>query len=348
MMIIPKASKLDSKQIKEIEKIVSEFDCNILEIQGHNQCVYAILGDETYALMFKRIAGLSYIRKVDAIESPYKLMDRRSALSDHQVQVGISTVGKDSPFIIGGPCTIDPNEPSLYIDTAHALKEAGVNALRGGVWKPRTNPYSYQGDNKAIEIIIQAREETGLPIDVEVMDSEQLKIAMEAQVDILQVGTRNALNYSLLKEIGKLTAGTGSGVLLKRGRHVASPNEFIAAAEYLVAEGNPNVMLCPRGTTPTLDGYRNHPDESVTPLLKNRTWAPVVVDPSHSVGHAEYVLACSLSAIAYGADGLCIESHIDPARGIGDDPKQAITPKRMKELIASCREIWAHRYQVKD
>ena len=347
-MIIPKASKLDSKQIKEIEKIVSEFDCNILEIQGHNQCVYAILGDETHALMFKRIAGLSYIRKVDAIESPYKLMDRRSALSDHQVQVGISTVGKDSHFIIGGPCTIDPKEPSLYIDTAHALKEAGVNALRGGVWKPRTNPYSYQGDNKAIEIIIQAREETGLPIDVEVMDSEQLTIAMEAKVDILQVGTRNALNYSLLKEIGKLSAGTGSGVLLKRGRHVASPNEFIAAAEYLVAEGNPNVMLCPRGTTPALDGYRNHPDESVTPLLKNRTWAPVVVDPSHSVGHAEYVLACSLSAIAYGADGLCIESHIDPARGIGDDPKQAIIPERMKELISSCREIWAHRYQVKD
>ena len=347
-MIIPKASKLDSQQIKEIEKIVSEFDCNILEIQGHNQCVYAILGDETHALMFKRIAGLSYIRKVDAIESPFKLMDRRSALSDHQVQVGISTVGKDSPFIIGGPCTIDPKEPSLYIDTAHALKEAGVNALRGGVWKPRTNPYSYQGDNKAIEIIIQAREETGLPIDVEVMDSEQLTIAMEAKVDILQVGTRNALNYSLLKEIGKLSAGTGSGVLLKRGRHVASPNEFIAAAEYLVAEGNPNVMLCPRGTTPALDGYRNHPDESITPLLKNRTWAPVVVDPSHSVGHAEYVLACSLSAIAYGADGLCIESHIDPARGIGDDPKQAIIPERMKELISSCREIWAHRYQVKD
>jgi 3-deoxy-7-phosphoheptulonate synthase len=216
------------------------------------------------------------------------------------------------------------------------------------VWKPRTNPYSYQGDDKAIEIIIQAREETGLPIDVEVMDSEQLTIAMEAKVDILQVGTRNALNYSLLKEIGKLSAGTGSGVLLKRGRHVASPNEFIAAAEYLVAEGNPNVMLCPRGTTPALDGYRNHPDESVAPLLKNRTWAPVVVDPSHSVGHAEYVLACSLSAIAYGADGLCIESHIDPARGIGDDPKQAIIPERMKELISSCREIWAHRYQVKD
>lgn len=339
---------LDSKQLKEIESIVDDFGCNILEIQGHNQCVYAILGDETHALMFKRIAGLPYIRKVDAIESPYKLMDRRSALSGHSVLVGKIKVGQEKPFIIAGPCTIDPNSPNLFLETAHALKDAGVDALRGGVWKPRTNPYSYQGNTKAIEIILQAREDTGLPINVEVMDSEQLKIVLAQKVDILQIGTRNALNYSLLKEIGRHSAGTDSSILLKRGRHVASPDEFIAAAEYLVAEGNPNVMLCPRGTTPALDGFRNHPDESITPLLKNRTWAPVVVDPSHSVGHAEYVLACSLSAIAYGAEGLCVESHIQPASGIGDDPKQAITPEQMKDLISSCSEMWKHRYSLRD
>jgi len=347
-MIIPKLDKLSADQLKEIESIVEEFDCNILEIQGHNQCVYAILGDETHAVMFKRIAGLSYIRKVDAIESPYKLMDRRSALSSHQVCIGKVKIGREKPFIIGGPCTIDPNSPQLYIETAHALKEAGIDALRGGVWKPRTNPYSYQGDNKAIDIILRAKEETGLPIDIEVMDSAQLKIALDSKVDILQIGTRNALNYSLLKEIGEKSAGTNSSILLKRGRHVASPDEFIAAAEYLVASGNPNVMLCPRGTTPPLEGYRNHPDESISPLLKNKTWAPVVVDPSHSVGHAEFVLASSLSAIAYGADGLCIESHIDPSKGIGDDPKQAITPEEMKDLISSCAEIWKYRYSPRD
>ena len=124
-------------------------------------------------------------------------------------------------------------------ETAHALKEAGVNALRGGVWKPRTNPYSYQGDDNALSIILQAREETGLPIDAEVMDAEQLRLALEVQVDVLQVGTRNALNYSLLKQIGRESAETNSAVLLKRGRHVASLDEFIAAAEYIVAEGNP-------------------------------------------------------------------------------------------------------------
>jgi len=253
-------------------------------------------------------------------------------------------VGKDKPFIIAGPCTIDPANPNFYLESAHALKEAGVDALRGGVWKPRTNPYSFQGDNHSLSIILQAREETGLPIDIEVMDSEQLKLALAAKVDVVQVGTRNAQNYRLLKEIGQLTAGSNTAVLLKRGRHMASPNEFIASAEYIVAEGNPNVMLCPRGTTPPLEGYRNHPDESITPLLKNRTWAPVVVDPSHSVGHADYVPACSLAAIAYGADGLCIESHIEPAKGIGDDPKQAILPEKVKELITACREVWKTRY----
>ena len=343
-MIIPKANKLDPNQISEIEKIAADFDCSILEIQGRNRCVYAILGDEGREVMFKRIAGLSFISKVDMIESPYKLMDRRSGLSDHRVRVGRSEVGKDEPFIIAGPCTIDPANPNLYLESAHALKEAGVHALRGGVWKPRTNPYSFQGDNDSLSIILQAREETGLPIDIEVMDSEQLKLALDAKVDVLQIGTRNALNYSLLKEIGRATAGSDTAVLLKRGRHVASPNEFIAAAEYLVAEGNPNLMLCPRGTTPQLEGYRNHPDESITPLLKNRTWAPVVVDPSHSVGHADFVPACSLAAIAYGADGLCIESHINPAKGIGDDPKQAIHPDKVKELLAACRQVWKTRY----
>lgn len=345
-MIIPKGNRLSQDQLKEVERVAADFDCSILEIHGRNRCVYAILGDETHAVMFKRIAGLSFIRKVDMIESSYKLMDRRSGLADHIVRMGKTEVGVDTPYIIGGPCTIDPANPSLYLETAHALKEAGVNALRGGVWKPRTNPYSYQGDDNALSIILQAREETGLPIDVEVMDSEQLRLALEAQVDVLQVGTRNALNYSLLKQIGRESAETNSAVLLKRGRHVASPDEFIAAAEYIVAEGNPDVMLCPRGTTPALDGYRNHPDESVTPLLKNKTWAPVVVDPSHSVGHSDYVLACSLAAVAYGADGLCIESHVDPQRGIGDDPKQAITPEKMKDLIRACQNAFPNRYKI--
>ena len=262
-MIIPKSSKLTKDQIDQLEGIASDFDCSILEIQGRNRCVYAILGDED-----KRIAGLSFIRTVEMIESPYKLMDRRSGLSDHIVKIGKNEIGAGNPFIIGGPCTIDPEQPNLYLETAHALKESGVQALRGDYGSLERTPIPIRGDSKSLEIILQAREETGLPIDVEVMDVEQLKIALDAKVNILQIGTRNALNYSLLKDVGRLSAGGETSILLKRGRHVASPDEFIAAAEYLVAEGNPNVLLCPRGTTPALDGYRNHPDESITPLLK--------------------------------------------------------------------------------
>lgn len=345
-MIIPKAKKLTAAQRQEIDAIVEEFGCTLLEIVGVNRCVYAILGDETQKLMFNRILGLNYVARVDFIESSYKLVDRKSALSDHEVRVGEAIVGKDEPFFIGGHCAVDPENPNLFLETAAALKEAGVHALRGGVWKPRTNPYSYQGSSKAMEIALEAKERTGLPLNVEVMDAAHLEIALDAGVDVLQIGTRNALNYSLLKEVGKRTAGGSAAVLLKRGRHVAPVDEFLAAAEYLVAGGNPNLMLCPRGTTPALDAYRNQPDESITPLIKGKSWVPVVVDPSHSVGHARYVKACCLAAIAYGADGLCIESHLNPPLGIGDDPKQAVTPEAFSEIISACRQLWPARYQV--
>src|SRR5690606_5969397 len=155
---------------------------------------------------------------------------------------------------------------------------------------------------------------TGLPVDAEVMDEEQLRLALDAGVNMLQVGARNALNYSLLRSIGRAVAEHETAVLLKRSLHMGPIAEFLAAAEYIVSFGNPNILLCPRGTAPTLDGYRNHPDESIDPLLKGRTWAPVVVDPSHSVGKATYVPACALAAVAYGADGLCIESHVSPSK----------------------------------
>ena len=289
--------------------------------------------------MINRIMGLDYIDRFDAIDSPYKLMDVHSELANHKIVIGGHIIG-ESPFIIAGQCTIDPNNPNYFIETAHAVKEAGAKAIRGGVWKPRTMPYAFQGDDRSIKTLIEAREQTGLPVDTEVMDEHQLDIALEAQVDILQIGTRNALNYSLLKKIGEKTADTNMAVLLKRTRAMGPVNELIAAAEYIVAGGNPNVMLCPRGTIPQMEGYRNNPDESITPLLKEKTWAPVVVDPSHSVGRAQYVPGAALAAMAYGADGLIIETHIDPKHGIGDDPKQALTPENLTKLIKNAHTIW--------
>jgi 3-deoxy-7-phosphoheptulonate synthase len=341
-MILPKSPRLSTEQVAEITTIVAEFGCKLQPIVGAVRTIYAIVGDERDDLMINRLEGLGYIERVDRIQSPHKLMDRRSDLASHRIRLGNFTLGEQL-LVIAGQCTIDPKNPNFFYETAAAAKEAGANVIRGGVWKPRTNPYTFQGDAKSLDILMEGARRTGLPVDAEVMDEAQLRLALDAGVPMLQVGARNALNYSLLRAIGAAVAGRDTVVLLKRGLHMGPLNEFISAAEYIVSFGNPNVLLCPRGTSPALDGYRNHPDESITPLLKEKTWAPVVVDPSHSVGKAAYVPACALAAVAYGADGLCIEAHVQPAKGIGDDPKQALTPDVLKTTITQARQLWAMR-----
>jgi len=344
-MILPKSNRLTPEQVAEVTSIVGEFGCQIQPIVGAVRTIYAIVGDERDELMINRLEGLPYVDRIDRIQSPFKLMDRRSDLSSHRIRIGGVTLGEELA-VIAGQCTIDPKNPGFFLETAAAVKEAGAQILRGGVWKPRTNPYAFQGDAKSIDILMEASRLTGLPVDTEVMDEHQVRVALEAGVQMLQVGARNALNYSLLRTIGRAVAKRDTVVLLKRSIHMGSLNEFVSAAEYIASFGNPNIVLCPRGTAPALDGYRNHPDESITPLLKEKTWAPVVVDPSHSVGKASYVPACALAAVAYGADGLCIEAHVSPSQGIGDDPKQALTPAALAETISQARQIWALRHSA--
>lgn len=342
-MILPKSNRLTPDQLAKVTEIVTEFGCKIQPIIGAVRTIYAIVGDERDELMINRLEGLDYVDRIDRIQSPFKLMDRRSDLATHRITIGGVTLGEQL-LVIAGACTIDPKNPNYFYETATAVKEAGAQVLRGGVWKPRTNPYTFQGDTKSLEILVEASRRTGLPVDTEVMEESHIALALDAGVACLQVGARNALNYSLLRAIGRAVAARKTCVLLKRSIHMGPINEFISAAEYIAAFGNPNVLLCPRGTTPTLDGYRNHPDESITPLLKEKTWAPVVVDPSHSVGKASYVPACALAAVAYGADGLCIEAHVSPSHGIGDDPKQALTPEVLAKTIAQAKQIWALRH----
>jgi 3-deoxy-7-phosphoheptulonate synthase len=342
-MILPKASRLTPEQLAEVTVIVTEFGCQIQPIVGAVRTIYAIVGDERDELMINRIEGLSYIDRIDRIQSPFKLMDRRSDLANGSLTVGGVTLGREL-FIIAGQCTIDPKNPNYFYETAQAVKEAGAHMLRGGVWKPRTNPYTFQGDVKSLDILMEGSRRTGLPVDTEVMEEAHIQLALDAGVTSLQVGARNALNYSLLRAIGRAIADRRDVVvLLKRSMHMGTLNEFISAAEYIAAFGNPNVILCPRGTAPGLDGYRNHPDESITPLLKEKTWAAVVVDPSHSVGKAIYVPAAALAAVAYGADGLCLEAHVSPSHGIGDDPKQALTPDVLASTIKRAKQLWVLR-----
>jgi 3-deoxy-7-phosphoheptulonate synthase len=342
-MILPKSNRLTTEQLAEVTAIVTEFGCKIQPIVGAVRTIYAIVGDERDELMINRLEGLAYVDRIDRIQSPFKLMDKRSDLATHRITIGGVTLGEEL-FVVAGACTIDPKNPNYFLETAAAVKEAGAHMLRGGVWKPRTNPYSFQGDVKSLDILMEASRRTGLPVDTEVMEEAHIPLALDAGVACLQVGARNALNYSLLRAIGRAVDKRDTCVLLKRSIHMGPISEFISAAEYIAAFGNPNIILCPRGTAPAPDGYRNHPDESITPLLKEKTWAPVVVDPSHSVGKASYVPACALAAVAYGADGLCIEAHVSPSHGIGDDPKQALTPEVLTATIRQAKQLWALRH----
>lgn len=335
-MIIPQKGHFSPEQLAEVESIVAEFNCSIRPIQGEGMSVYAIIGDETSQLLVNRVEGLPYVKRVDRIQVPYKVLSKDNVHAIPRIILGNKELGKEF-VVIAGHCAIDPKNANFFYETAQAVKEAGADALRGGVWKPRTSPYSYQGDAKSLEILVEARARTGLQVVTEVMELDEVKLCVEAKVDVLQVGARNALNYRLLTQIGQLTAGTGIQVLLKRSIHMGPVDEFILAAEYIAGAGNSNVMLCPRGTLPAMNGYRNNPDESITQLLKERTWAPVVVDPSHSVGKAIYVPKAALAAAAYGADGVVIESHCNPKLGTGDDPKQAITPAVLAKLIPDLR-----------
>lgn len=343
-MIIPLHPRLSDAEFKELEDIASEFGVRIQPIHGHERSIYAILGDETSQDLINRIEGLPYIERIDRIQVPYKLMAKESKLSHHRVKVGNKVLPGDF-CVIAGHCTIDPNNKSYFLETSHAVKEAGADMIRGGVWKPRTSPHSFQGDARSLDILLEAREKTGLPINTEVMDFEQLKLCVEAKVDSLQIGARSALNYRLLQQVGELTKDSQTRVLLKRSMHMGPVSEFILAAEYIVAQGNPNVMLCPRGTVPTIEGFRNSPDESITLLLKDKTWAPVVVDPSHAVGKGVYVPYACLAAASYGADGILVETHCNPKKGMGDDPKQAVTPDVLAQIVRDTREI--HKYAKK-
>ncbi|MFN3604609.1 MAG: 3-deoxy-D-arabino-heptulosonate 7-phosphate synthase [Leptonema sp. (in: bacteria)] len=346
-MIIPKNPQLTEEELNIIKEIVNEFGCTITVIPGETMTVYAIKGDERSELMMNRLEGLPFVSHVNKIQSPYKLMDRRSELAKNKLKINKKQLGEEL-IVMAGHCTIDPKNPNYFLESAHAIKEAGADVLRGGVWKPRTSPHSYQGDDKAIEILLLAKEKFQIPIITEVMDTEQLEIVLDSGVDMIQIGARNALNYSLLKKVGELTQYSRIPVLLKRGMHMAPIDEFISAAEYIVSHGNPNIILCPRGTQPNIDGYRNYPDECITPLLKQKTWAPVIVDPSHSVGKSIYVPHAALSAIAYGADGLIIETHIKPPKGIGDDPKQAIEPAVLAKIIEDGKELFHKTFKYKN
>lgn len=301
-------------------------------IHGTERNVIAAVGDER-VLQVEAVEALPGVEKVLAILAPYKLASRESRETYTVVSAGPLTVGGRRLAVIAGPCTVESREQ--VIETARAVKEAGAGALRGGAFKPRTSPYAFQGLHLAgLELLAEAREATGLPIVTEVLTPEHVPLVAEF-ADVLQLGTRNMQNYHLLKAVGK----THKPVLLKRGMS-ATMDEFLLAAEYILREGNPNVILCERGIRTFEKHTRNTLSLSTVPYIKGNSHLPIIVDPSHGCGVRELVAPMSLAAAAAGADGLLLEVSPDPAKAMVDG-EQTLSTKEFAELMERVRLVAA-------
>ncbi|MDJ0577988.1 MAG: 3-deoxy-7-phosphoheptulonate synthase [Xenococcaceae cyanobacterium MO_234.B1] len=326
---------------KEIDRINQELSRPNLKIEtslGKHKVVIGLVGD-TDDLNREQIQAISpWVETVLQIKKPFKrasLEFRHGEYSEVVVSTpnGNISFGKDAPLVnVAGPCSVESEQ--MIIDIAFQLKAAGAQFLRGGAYKPRTSPYAFQGHAElALEWLATARQETGLGIITEVMDTADIDIVAEV-ADVLQIGARNMQNFSLLKKVG----AKGKPVLLKRGMS-ATIQEWLMAAEYILAAGNPNVILCERGIRTFDKQYtRNTYDISVIPVLRELTHLPIMLDPSHATGKSQYVASMALAAIAAGADALMIEVHLNPAKALSDGP-QSLTPKQYEELIQEMAAI---------
>lgn len=319
---------------EEIEKIIKGLEAqgvSVTLIRGTDYNVFGLVGDTT-KLDEKIIGANPWVDSVTRVAAPYKKANRLFHEEDTVVDVsGIKVGGKEKIVVIGGPCSVEGED--CTIEVAKAVKAAGGAMLRGGAYKPRTSPYAFQGlGTEGIMDMVKAREITGLPIVSELMSEDRIE-EFEEYVDLVQIGARNMQNFQLLKAVGKMK----KPVLLKRGL-ANTIEEWIMAAEYIMAGGNENVIFCERGIR-TFEKYtRNTLDLSVVPIIKQKTHLPVIIDPSHATGNWQYVESMSLAAIAAGADGLIIEVHPDPEHAWSDGA-QSLKPDRFRTVIEKGRAI---------
>jgi len=301
--------------------------------RGKERTIIGIIGDER-EIDFDSIAALPGVERAMPILRPYKYVSRTVHPDDKVVAIGDVEVGRGLVFI-AGPCSVEEEDTTLRI--AEEVRRAGAQIFRGGAYKPRTSPWSFQGlREKGLKILSKVKRETGLPIVTEVMDTADIALVGQ-HADIYQVGMRNMRNYALLAELGK----TRKPVLLKRGDS-AKIEEWLAAADYVVHNGNENVILCERGIRTFEDFTRNTLDLNAVVAAKMESCLPVLVDPSHGTGRADMVLAMSQAAVAAGADGLLLEVHFDPDKAWSDG-MQTITPEALRKLILACKEMHAVR-----
>ena len=331
-MIIVMKPQAKAESIERIKNLIESKGLDAHISTGKEVTIIGVVGDKS-KLQDQNLEIFEDVEKVVAVTESYKLANKKFHPEPSKVKVGNVIIGGDSLVIMSGPCAVESREQMLA--TAHAIKKAGAQILRGGAYKPRTSPYAFQGlEEEGLKFMKEAREETGLPVICEVTSLNAIEAAVK-YVDMLQIGARNMQNFYLLKEAGK----SGLPVLLKRGLS-ATIDEWLNASEYIIAEGNPNVVLCERGIRTFETATRNTLDISAVPVIKEKSHLPIIVDPSHATGVRAYVKPLSMCAVAAGADGLMIETHPNPATALSDGP-QSLTFDQFDELAKSLRPLAA-------
>lgn len=320
---------------EEIKKVIDKLTNTGLKAhvsEGSTRTIIGVIGDKKVIAELP-VEAMAGVEKTVSVTESYKLVGRDFKQEDTIIDVGGVQIGGQQLTVMAGPCAVESREQLL--ESAHIVKAAGAQFLRGGAYKPRTSPYAFQGlEKQGLEFLAEAREKTGLKIVTEVVDVESVA-TVSAYADMLQIGARNMQNFQLLKAVGR----TNKPVLLKRGL-AATINEWLNAAEYVMSEGNYNVALCERGIRTFEDYTRNTLDLSAVAAVKSLSHLPIIVDPSHGTGKWKLVRPMSRAAIAGGADGLMIEVHPDPSRALSDG-KQSLTPENFSLVMQEIAQIGA-------
>jgi 3-deoxy-7-phosphoheptulonate synthase len=329
-MIIVMQPHASAEQIAAVVTRVEAGGYRVHLSQGEERTIIGVIGDDR-PIDRQQFEALDGVEKTVPILKPFKLASRDMHPADTLVPLDGLKVGGPRLAVIAGPCSVESR--SQILETAIAVKEAGATALRGGAFKPRTSPYSFQGlGEEGLQLLAEARNMTGLPVVTEAMSEDQVKLVAR-YADVIQIGARNMQNYALLNTVGQ----AGRPVLLKRGM-MSTIEELLMSAEYVMAQGNGRVILCERGIR-TFEKYtRNTTDINAVPVLKQLTHLPVVVDPSHSTGRWEYVLSIAKAAVAAGADGLMVEVHPRPAEALSDGA-QSLKPEKFAQLVREVRRV---------
>ena len=333
MIIVMKAGAAKHDR-DEVVRRIKELGYKPHLIHGTTRDVIGAVGGERGKQDMEYFQSMQGVESVVPILQPYKLASKEVKKEPSVIRISDTvSIGGKEVIVMAGPCSVESE--AQIIETAQAVKAAGAQVLRGGAFKPRTSPYSFQGmEEEGLKLLAKARTETGLPIVTEVINPETAELVAEYS-DILQIGARNSQNFALLKKVGQLKRP----VLLKRGMAMTI-QEFLMSAEYIMSEGNQGVILCERGIRTFETATRNTLDLSAIPVLKGKTHLPVVADPSHGTGDYHYVAPMACAAVAAGADGLMIEVHPDPERAASDGP-QSLKPAKFKALMTQLRSVAA-------